>query len=85
VATDSGDDGINVQSQTITLTHNRAMNNGDLGIEAVAGVIDGGRNLAHANGNPLIASPYGGGRRSRISSGRKGRSSRLSLTALRRS
>jgi hypothetical protein len=29
------------------------VDNGDLGIEAVLGVIDGGGNRAHANGNPL--------------------------------
>ena len=36
-----------------TLTGNRAFGNADLGIEAVAGVIDGGGNRAWANGNPL--------------------------------
>lgn len=53
VALESGDDGINVQSSSTTLTDNHAMNNADLGIESVAGVTDGGGNVAHANGNPL--------------------------------
>jgi hypothetical protein len=35
-----------------TLTGNHALRNGDLGIEAVFGVTDGGRNKAHGNGNP---------------------------------
>jgi hypothetical protein len=33
------------------LTKNRAVRNGDLGIEAVAGVTDGGRNRASGNGD----------------------------------
>jgi large repetitive protein len=49
----SGDDGFDVDSRTTTLTGNRAVRNDDLGIEAVFGVIDGGGNKAHANGNPL--------------------------------
>jgi parallel beta-helix repeat protein len=49
----SGDDGIDVDSRTTTLTGNRARRNGDLGIEAVFGVTDGGRNAARGNGNPL--------------------------------
>lgn len=47
----SQDDGIDVDSPSATLTGNHAMNNGDLGIEAVLGVTDGGRNKAHGNGN----------------------------------
>ena len=49
----SGDDGIDVDSAATTLIANHAEHNGDLGIEAVVGVIDGGRNKAHGNGNPL--------------------------------
>jgi parallel beta-helix repeat protein len=52
VALRAGDDGIDVDSPTTTLTRNRAHRNGDLGIEAVAGVIDGGGNVAAANGDP---------------------------------
>jgi parallel beta-helix repeat protein len=48
----SGDDGIDVQGPS-TLIRNTASNNGDLGIEAVEGVIDGGGNRASGNGNPL--------------------------------
>jgi parallel beta-helix repeat protein len=53
VVTRSGDDGFDVDSPTTTLTGNRARRNADLGIEAVFGVIDGGGNKAHGNGNPL--------------------------------
>lgn len=53
VVTRSGDDGLDVDSSTTTLTGNRARRNGDLGIEAVRGVIDGGGNTASGNGNPL--------------------------------
>ncbi len=49
----SGDDGFDIESGLTTLTRNRAANNGDLGIEAVLGVNDGGGNRAHGNGNPL--------------------------------
>jgi parallel beta-helix repeat protein len=52
-ALDSGDDGVDVDSAATTLIGNHAVHNGDLGIEAVVGVIDGGRNKAHSNGNPL--------------------------------
>ena len=45
-------DGFDVNSRSATLTRNRAVRNGGLGIEAVAGVIDGGGNRAHGNGNP---------------------------------
>jgi parallel beta-helix repeat protein len=48
----SGDDGINVESPATTLTGNRADGNRDLGIEAVPGIVDGGRNRARGNGNP---------------------------------
>jgi parallel beta-helix repeat protein len=48
----SQDDGIDVDSPSTTLTGNHALNNSDLGIEAVFGVTDGGGNKAHGNGNP---------------------------------
>jgi hypothetical protein len=41
-----------VRSASTTLTKNTANDNGDLGIEAVPGVIDGGGNRARGNGNP---------------------------------
>jgi parallel beta-helix repeat protein len=53
VAKGSGDDGFDIESSSTTLTRNRAVNNGDLGIDAVFGVNDGGGNRAHGNGNPL--------------------------------
>jgi parallel beta-helix repeat protein len=52
-ATGSADDGIDVESPATTLTGNLALHNADLGIEAVVGVIDGGKNKAHGNGDPL--------------------------------
>jgi hypothetical protein len=52
-ASGSGDDGIDVEEPSTTLADNRAFDNADLGIEAVAGVIDGGGNRAWGNGNPL--------------------------------
>ena len=48
----SGDDGFDVESSSTKLVRNRAVGNDDLGIEAVPGVIDGGGNQAHGNGNP---------------------------------
>ncbi len=47
------DDGIDVDAPGTLIRANTATNNGDLGIEAVAGVIDGGGNRASGNGNPL--------------------------------
>ena len=47
----SGDDGIDVDAPGSTLARNTANDNADLGIEAVAGTIDGGRNKAAGNGN----------------------------------
>lgn len=47
----SEDDGIDVDSPLTTLTGNHILHNGDLGIEAVFGVTDGGDNKAHGNGN----------------------------------
>jgi parallel beta-helix repeat protein len=51
IAIGAGDDGIDVESATSTLTRNTTNSNHDLGIEAVPGVTDGGRNKAHSNGN----------------------------------
>jgi parallel beta-helix repeat protein len=48
----SSDDGIDVDDPATALRQNIANNNGDLGIEAVAGVTDGGGNTARGNGNP---------------------------------
>jgi parallel beta-helix repeat protein len=48
----SARDGINILSDSTTLLRNRAVRNGDLGIEAVEGVIDGGGNRASGNGDP---------------------------------
>ena len=45
------DDGIHVDAPGTTLTGNRADGNADLGIDAVAGVVDGGRNTALHNGD----------------------------------
>jgi nitrous oxidase accessory protein NosD len=52
LVTRSGDDGIDVRSRSTTLRRNGAFHNADLGIEAVAGVTDGGRNYAAGNGDP---------------------------------
>ena len=52
VTTRTGDDGIDVDSPATTITANVANNNEDLGIEAVAGVTDGGGNRARGNGDP---------------------------------
>jgi len=46
------DDGLDANSPTTKLTRNEARRNGDLGIEAVHGVIDGGGNKASGNGDP---------------------------------
>ena len=48
----SGDDGFDVDSSSTKLVRNRALGNDALGIAAVFGVIDGGGNQAHGNGNP---------------------------------
>jgi parallel beta-helix repeat protein len=50
--TGAADDGIDVESSATELTRNVAVHNGDLGIEAVTGVTDGGHNHAHGNRNP---------------------------------
>jgi parallel beta-helix repeat protein len=47
------DDGIDVEAPGTVIRRNNAHDNGDLGIEAVAGVVDGGGNTASGNGNPL--------------------------------
>lgn len=52
IAIGAGDDGIDVGRAATTLTRNLALRNGDFGIEAVPGVMDGGGNKAHGNGNP---------------------------------
>jgi hypothetical protein len=52
LAIGAGDDGIDVDSAATTVTRNLALRNSDLGIEAVAGVIDGGGNKARRNGDP---------------------------------
>ena len=46
-------DGIEVQGVETRITDNTANGNGDFGIDAVAGVIDGGGNVASGNGNPV--------------------------------
>jgi parallel beta-helix repeat protein len=52
-AHDNDGDGIEVQGVGTRITDNTADNNGDFGIDAVAGVTDGGGNTASGNGNPL--------------------------------
>jgi hypothetical protein len=52
------DDGIQLHGpstglETSLVADNLAVHNGDLGIEAVPGTIDGGGNRAAGNGNPL--------------------------------
>jgi hypothetical protein len=51
-ATANRDDGIDVNNPTTKLTRNEVRRNGDLGIEAARGVIDGGGNKASGNGDP---------------------------------
>jgi parallel beta-helix repeat protein len=49
------DDGIHVDSvfqSLVTITHNAADQNADLGIEAAGQIVDGGGNTAVGNGNP---------------------------------
>jgi parallel beta-helix repeat protein len=46
------DDGIDVNNASASITENTANENGDLGIEAVVGVTDGGGNRASGNGDP---------------------------------
>ena len=53
LALGAADDGFDIGLPGTTLTRDRAFHNGDLGIEAVAGTLDGGGNKAHGNGNPV--------------------------------
>jgi parallel beta-helix repeat protein len=46
-------DGIQVQASSARLRDNTAVENGDFGIDAAAGVTDQGGNTAFGNGNPL--------------------------------
>jgi hypothetical protein len=48
----NGFDGIGVESRDTTITGSEAYLNSELGIRAVAGVTDGGGNVASGNGNP---------------------------------
>jgi parallel beta-helix repeat protein len=52
-AHDNDGDGIEVQGVGTRITDNTTDGNGDFGIDAVAGVTDGGGNTASGNGNPL--------------------------------
>jgi parallel beta-helix repeat protein len=52
-STDNLLDGIQVQGTETRIADNTANDNGDLGIEAVEGVTDGGGNSASGNRNPL--------------------------------
>jgi large repetitive protein len=49
----AGDDGFDIGSRSTKLTGNRAVRNANLGIKAVQGVTDGGRNNASGNGKRL--------------------------------
>jgi hypothetical protein len=51
VAKGAKDDGLDTNDSTTKLTRNEARRNGDFGIEAVRGVIDGGGNRASGNGD----------------------------------
>jgi hypothetical protein len=51
VATGNGDDGLDIEDPSAKLLVNRALANGDYGIEAVPGVRGAG-NVAAGNGNP---------------------------------
>ncbi len=50
-------DGIRVTSTSARLTANSAYQNGALGIDAAAGVVDGGGNRAAQNGDPAQCTP----------------------------
>ena len=52
VAREAGDDGFDIGSPSTTLRGNRAVRNGDLGIEGVHGIGDGGGNVARRNRDP---------------------------------
>jgi parallel beta-helix repeat protein len=49
----NAEDGIRIEDPANALTRNLTVRNGDFGIEAVEGTIDGGGNRAFGNGNPL--------------------------------
>jgi parallel beta-helix repeat protein len=51
-AWENADDGIEIETPGHTVAANVADRNGDLGIQAVPGTIDGGNNKARHNGNP---------------------------------
>ena len=51
--TDSEYDGIRVEAPGTVVGRNTANDNGELGINAVLGTVDAGRNSASGNGNPL--------------------------------
>jgi large repetitive protein len=55
VTSRNGDDGIDLDraGSGTTVTRNKANNNGDFGITASSTAVDGGRNKARGNGNPL--------------------------------
>ena len=53
VAVAAGDDGFDVRGHSTKVERNRSFHNGDLGIAAVRGTIDGGGNKAHGNGDPI--------------------------------
>ena len=53
VVTDSEYDGIFVEAPGTVVGRNTANDNGDLGINAVSGIVDAGGNAASGNGNPL--------------------------------
>jgi parallel beta-helix repeat protein len=52
LAVAAGDDGFDVGSRGAELRRNRAIRSGDLGVEAVPGVLDAGGNSARNNGDP---------------------------------
>ena len=52
VADRNGADGIRIDNAAAAVTANTADANADYGIQAVAGVADGGGNRARRNGNP---------------------------------
>ncbi len=48
----STDDGFDIRARATTLRRNHAVNNADLGINAVGGVADAGGNIGRRNGDP---------------------------------
>jgi hypothetical protein len=52
IAIGAADDGIDIDSAATTLSRIPLCANCDRGVEAVAGVTDGGRNKARSDGNP---------------------------------